>query len=417
MGRQTSCWDNSVVFLLLLASTAQKTVVAGAVVFPDAEPCTLQTGEQGFCLPLPECPPVLETIREKRPVSCGFQGFTQIVCCPKSQNTTAGDKVVDISPPSAYDALDCGKSAVKTIRNFGLESGLTASGISSRKKRANLPFEPVPGPKPLPVGLFQPGGFLNKPEVIGGEISRRNAWPWMALIGQRDVAGINWFCGGALINEYWVLTALHCFHDNKAEVVRLGEHDYNDDNDGADHKDIPVAEMIQYPDYIYPQGYHDLALLRLERKVVLQKFILPVCLPWGSKSEENIVNSRATVVGWGHTLFGGFPSSALMEVDVQVFPSSRCDSSYSSLPQYPDQWPRGIGKETLCAGDVKGGKDSCQGDSGGPLVTQDSRGRYVAAGVVSQGYGCGHKDYLGLYVNLRHPAYLAWIKKVAFAPQ
>ncbi|MPC71695.1 Clotting factor B [Portunus trituberculatus] len=107
-------------------------------------------------------------------------------------------------------------------------------------------------------------------------------------------------------------------------------------------------------------GYHDLALLKLESKVTLQTFISPVCLPWGSKSEENIVNSQATVTGWGFTLFGGFPSPELMEVDIQVFPSSRCNSSYSSLLHFPDTWPRGIGEETLCAGDDEGGKDSCQ---------------------------------------------------------
>lgn len=55
-----------------------------------------------------------------------------------------------------------------------------------------------------------------------------------------------------------------------------------------------------------------------------------------------------------------------------------------------------------------------QGDSGGPLVSQDSSGNYVLAGVVSRGYGCGHKDYPGLYANLRYQPYLAWIKKVAF---
>lgn len=56
-----------------------------------------------------------------------------------------------------------------------------------------------------------------------------------------------------------------------------------------------------------------------------------------------------------------------------------------------------------------------QGDSGGPLVTKDARGHYVLAGIISRGYGCGHKDYPGLYANLRHPPYLAWIKRVAFA--
>ncbi|MPD01264.1 Clotting factor B [Portunus trituberculatus] len=97
-----------------------------------------------------------------------------------------------------------------------------------------------------------------------------------------------------------------------------------------------------------------------------QEFILPVCLPWGSKIEENIVDSKATVMGWGHTSLGGFLSPTLMEVDVQVFPTSRCNSSYFSLPHYPDHWPRGIGEETLCAGDVEGGKDSCQVSSAVP---------------------------------------------------
>ena len=38
--------------------------------------------------------------------------------------------------------------------------------------------------------------------------------------------------------------------------------------------------------------------------VFRQEFIKPVCLPWGRKSEENIVNTKALVVGWGHTLYG-----------------------------------------------------------------------------------------------------------------
>ena len=55
-----------------------------------------------------------------------------------------------------------------------------------------------------------------------------------------------------------------------------------------------------------------------------------------------------------------------------------------------------------------------QGDSGGPLVTRNKTGQYVLAGIVSQGNGCGNKDYPGLYANMRYPPYLAWVKKVAF---
>ena len=55
-----------------------------------------------------------------------------------------------------------------------------------------------------------------------------------------------------------------------------------------------------------------------------------------------------------------------------------------------------------------------QGDSGGPLVTRNFEGTFVLAGIVAQGNGCGTKDFQGLYVNMRYPPYLAWIKNVAF---
>uniref|UniRef100_A0A0P4WL93 Peptidase S1 domain-containing protein n=1 Tax=Scylla olivacea TaxID=85551 RepID=A0A0P4WL93_SCYOL len=111
---------------------------------------------------------------------------------------------------------------------------------------------------------------------------------------------------------------------------------------------------------------------------------------------------------------GGLPTTFLQEVKVTVFTSDKCDTSYSILPKYKTSWPQGIGEETLCAGDLEGGKDACQGDSGGPLVTRNNIGRYVLAGIVSQGNGCGNKNFPGLYGNMYYPPYLAWVKKVAF---
>lgn len=56
-----------------------------------------------------------------------------------------------------------------------------------------------------------------------------------------------------------------------------------------------------------------------------------------------------------------------------------------------------------------------QGDSGGPVVYLDEAKRYVLAGVVSRGYGCGLQEFPGLYVDVRLSTYLSWIKKLAFA--
>ena len=56
-----------------------------------------------------------------------------------------------------------------------------------------------------------------------------------------------------------------------------------------------------------------------------------------------------------------------------------------------------------------------QGDSGGPLMIRQWT-KFVLTGVIAHGAGCGLKDYPGLYTPLHNPAYLTWIKKVAFNP-
>lgn len=61
-------------------------------------------------------------------------------------------------------------------------------------------------------------------------------------------------------------------------MVRLGEHDYNDDSDDANPEDFDVAETVLYPDHTRPEAYHDLALLRLASKVTLKVSLSCNCL-------------------------------------------------------------------------------------------------------------------------------------------
>jgi len=58
----------------------------------------------------------------------------------------------------------------------------------------------------------------------------------------------------------------------------------------------------------------------------------------------------------------------------------------------------------MCAGEIAGGKDTCQGDSGGPLYvlgTVNGKSKYVVAGVVSYGFGCGFKGYPGYFYTIK----------------
>ncbi len=65
----------------------------------------------------------------------------------------------------------------------------------------------------------------------------------------------------------------------------------------------------------------------------------------------------------------------------------------------------------VCAGTANGGADSCEGDSGGPMVVKDKNGRYVLAGIISWGIGCGDRNRPGVYTRISE--FRNWITRNA----
>ena len=43
--------------------------------------------------------------------------------------------------------------------------------------------------------------------IVGGTVAPVNSWPWQVMV--TDANG-NQFCGGSLVDRYWVVTASHC---------------------------------------------------------------------------------------------------------------------------------------------------------------------------------------------------------------
>lgn len=81
------------------------------------------------------------------------------------------------------------------------------------------------------------------------------------------------------------------------------------------------------------------------------EFIRPACL-----YTENVINQPAGVAtGWGKIEFAGDTSDKLMKVTLNIYNNGVCMRTYNT----DKDLPRGIVPSMLCAGDLRGARDTC----------------------------------------------------------
>ncbi|XP_017835519.1 trypsin beta [Drosophila busckii] len=229
--------------------------------------------------------------------------------------------------------------------------------------------------------------------IVGGELTDIRDFPYQASIqlhGQH-------ICGGAIIGDYFILTAAHCFEepfDVLDYSVRLGASEH-----ATGGELLSLRQIIRHGGYNTLTHDNDLALLLLNARLNFSSAQLQA-VPLASTEDVLTPATLLYVSGWGYQSEQGEEgvSAALRFVDVALVDATVCRHAYRKvLP---------ITQRMLCA--ASAGHDACQGDSGGPLVgyqAQSTQGKLY--GIVSWGLGCAQADFPGVYTSVA--AFRNWI--------
>ncbi|XP_069509536.1 transmembrane protease serine 12-like [Ambystoma mexicanum] len=238
--------------------------------------------------------------------------------------------------------------------------------------------------------------------IVGGQDAMPGAWPWQVSLQYMSLyRGFRHTCGGTIINNNWVMSAAHCFLQRR-DIPRwravAGLHNIIFPSKSTEIRRIEYVTVHRY--YSERSMDNDIALLKLAAFLPYGDHIQPICIPYNI--QLNMTSStQCFVTGWGTTSQGGALAILLQEAQVNIIPSSLCNT--------PEWYNDIVSSNMICAGYEGGGIDACQGDSGGPFVCYiPEYRRFYQFGITSFGYGCGKWHFPGVYTRVEN--YKNWIQ-------
>ncbi|XP_068626035.1 serine protease snake-like [Battus philenor] len=387
------------------------------------------SGVAGTCRRFADCPFARNLVLEEKmmPTNCFFEADeTRVVCCPDS----ADGGGVPANPPA--------DTSSDTGCQYNGTNPLVCCGI--RSDPAPDPVDPGNCPtlrRPQLLGAeIQPyqqtvldacynysrlgsrcvetnnsefrGSYVRQDLCRGGlnagDVAEADELPHTAILGYtKDSGDIEWVGGGTLISDLFILTSASAtYHSDfgSPDAALLGARSKSHVSSGVRHC---IAQILRHPLHVRDQILHDIALLKLDSRVIFSNLVRPACL----RVPGLQITSERIVSGWSDA--APQQESVLLRGYIYEQPGSACSRKLRSNLRWDST-------TMICASasNLAGKPDSCQNGSGGALIAR-LRGlpcSYVVVGVRSGGH-CS-AGVPGSYTSVLHPNYMEWVVRMVW---
>lgn len=221
--------------------------------------------------------------------------------------------------------------------------------------------------------------------IVGGIYSDIRQFPYQ--ISLKTSRGSH-YCGGAIIDKYWVITAAHCVSRPDLGLTIIT---------GTTNVTRPdcvyqISELKIHPFHSKGKYFNDIALIRVDKPIEFNNDTQPIQLATINDLKNG---DELHIPGWGSTQLNRKGSIRLKSLSVRYLEKSSCIARIPSKAT--------LSKENLCFVSPQG-SGACFGDSGGPVVNENG----ILYGVLNWGIPCA-KGYPDVFTNIAY--YYPWIKR------
>uniref|UniRef100_A0A4W3J0E0 Coagulation factor X-like n=1 Tax=Callorhinchus milii TaxID=7868 RepID=A0A4W3J0E0_CALMI len=223
--------------------------------------------------------------------------------------------------------------------------------------------------------------------------SNKGEYPWQVLLRSED----NILCGGAILNEDFVLTSAHCVNRLNSFQVIVGEHNLYIDE--GSEQIFNVSKTHIHSRYSPETFENDIALIKLEEPINFNNFTLPICLPEKDFADVFLMNSE----------YGATSGWKVKERNVQQpFLLSVPFAPFAEYAKCEKEQPFPVVHKMFCAGFEEIADPMCYLTKGSPFVTKH-RGVWFLTGILSLG---AEEFECTLPIYTKVSRYVKWIQKM-----